>query len=222
MGGETVAVELKDDDYSDAVEVAKDWYAMLIGQYRTSTLMLASGTTEYSVPVDCEQVVEVVTDAADSALSWGFPDIPVNLTTLLPRAGSGNNFLSDLTQLQQYMGMTRRAVGRDADWQYDTVRRVLMITPPDNGASRARIWYMTSLVDVSKLKRYEYGLVRDFAKAHCMEVLGNIRTKYSEMPGAAGGFTMNGDLLVSNAMELKRTLTEQLRAMQPPVGFITG
>jgi hypothetical protein len=222
MGDTTVDVELTDDHYADAVEAAKDWYAMLMGQYKTTLISLAAGTTEYAVPTDCEYVVEVVTDAADSSLSWGFPDIPVNLATLMPTMGSGSRYLSDLTLTLQYLEMARRVTARDQDWQYDPVRRVLAVTPPDGGASRARVWYMTSAVDVSLLKRYEYGLVRDFAKAHCMEVLSNIRSKYAEMPGAAGGFTMNGDLLSSNAAELKRGLTEQLRAMQPPFGPIWG
>lgn len=222
MGDTVVNVELTVDHYADAVEAAKDWYAMLVGQYKAYSITLASNTSEYTVPADCDYVVEVVTDVADSMLSWGFPDVPVNLSTLLPRMGSGSGFFSDLTQTLQYLEMGRRTMARDQDWQYDPVRRVLAITPPSSGASRALVYYMTNAVDVSKLKRYEYGLVRDYAVAHCMEVLGNIRTKYAEMPGAAGGFTMNGDVLVSNAMDMKRSLTEQLRAMQPPIGFIAG
>jgi hypothetical protein len=140
----------------------------------------------------------------------------------MPTMGSGNRYISDLTLTLQYLGEVRRSTARDQDWQYDPVRRVLMVLPPDGGASRARIWYMTSAVDIAKLKRYEYGLVRDFAKAHCMEILGNIRSKYAEMPGAAGGFTMNGDMLTSNATELKRSLTEQLKAMQPPYAPVLG
>jgi hypothetical protein len=222
MGYGVVAVELTDDVLADAVEAAKNWYAMIIGQCKTTLIGVAAGTSEYAVPDDCDHVVEVVTDAADSSLSWGFPDIPVNLSTLLPPYGSGSRYLSDLTLTLQYLEMARRTTARDQDWQYDAVRRVLVITPPNGGASRARIWYMTSAVDVTLLKRYEYGLVQDYAKAHCMEVLSNIRSKYAEMPGAAGGFTMNGDLLSSNAAELKRSLTEQLRALQPPYGPIWG
>jgi hypothetical protein len=186
------------------------------------TIILASGTSEYAVPSDCEYVVEVVTDAADSMLSYGFPGIPVNLSTIMAPMGSGSGFFADLTQTLQYLEMGRRAMARDQDWQYDAVRRLLAITPPDSGASRCLVYYMTSLVDVSLLKRYEYGLVRDYAVASCMESLGNIRTKYSELPGAAGGFTLNGDVLVANAMEMKRNLSEQLRAMQPPIGMVSG
>lgn len=222
MGDSTVAVELTDEHYADAVEAAKDWYAMLIGQAKVCTVSLISGTSAYAVPTDCETVVEVITDTADNLLSWGFPDVPVNLTTLMPRMGGSGHFFSDLTLTLQYIEMGRRVVGRDQDWIWDPEQRVLYITPPDSGASRALVRYQTNFVDVSKLKRYEYALVRDYAVAHAMQVLGNIRSKYGEMPGAAGGFSMNGDLLLSNAQEQKNALTEQLIKLQPPTPPVFG
>lgn len=66
LGGDVVAVELTADHYADAVEAAKDWYAMLMGQTKYTTLSLVGGVTEYAVPTDCETVVEVVLNQASS------------------------------------------------------------------------------------------------------------------------------------------------------------
>lgn len=223
LGEGKVDVELLDDHYADAVDAAKVWYAHYIGQTRSATLPLVSGLTEYAVPDDCDCVVEVVTDAADSVLTWGFPDVPVNITPILPRAGSGAGYMSDLTEVLQYTGALRRTVARDQDWYYDEARRVLMITPPNGGATTVRYWYLTSAIDVTALKRYEFGMVRDYALACAQEVLGGaIRGKYASLPGAAGEFSLNGDMLVSNAMQRKTELTEQLIKLQPPVGFLKG
>jgi hypothetical protein len=222
LGSTVVDCELTTDQAAEAVTSAKMWYAHYIGQYKSTTITLTSGLTEYAVPTDCDAIVEVVSDAADSVLTWGGFDIPVNLTPILPRVGAGSGYISDLTQMLQYTGAIRRTVARDQDWYYDEARRILVITPTTSGASMVRIWYMANTVDVQLLKYYEFGLVREYALAQAMENLGNIRSKYSEMPGAAGGFSMNGDLLASNAMTRKQELTDQLLKLQPPVGFIKG
>ena len=213
-------VELTDDHLQDAVDAAKVWYAHYLGQTKSGTLALADGTTEYAVPDDCDHVVEVVADTTDSILSWGFSDIPVNLTPLLPSRGGGSAYLADLTEMLTYTGNMKRTVAREQDWTYDVARRVLVIAPTNAGSTRVRYWYLTSAVDVTKLKLYEFGLVRDYAVACAQEVLGNIRSKYAELPGAAGGFSLNGDMLTSNAMSRKAELTEQLLRLQPPTGFI--
>jgi hypothetical protein len=223
LGYGKVDVELTDDHFADAVMAAKLWYAQIIGQAKSTTIALASGTSEYAVPDDCDAVIDVVSDVADSALSWGFPDVPVNLTPLLPRAGTGAGYMADLTQVLQYTGALRRTVARDQDWAYDEARRVLQIAPMNGAASQVRIWYVTSAVDVTKIRASEYHLVREYALACAGEVLGGaIRAKYVSAPGAMGEFTLNGDMMQSNATARKQELTDQLRKLQPPVGFVVG
>lgn len=222
LGSGVIDMELTDLQLSDAVDAAKGWYAMLVGQMKSMVMTVSSAQTEYAVPDDCDFVVEVATNGNANASNWGWPLSTFNLNNMMPKYGRGSSFIADITQSLQYFELVQRTASCDLDWHYDEARRLLVLTPTNQVASQMRIWYMTNVVDVTKLKYYEASLVREYALAHAMETLGNIRTIYGEMPSAAGGFTMNGDLLNANALDRKRSLTEQLLALQPPALFITG
>lgn len=52
--------------------------------------------------------------------------------------------------------------------------------------------------------------IQDWAYAEVMEMLGWIRTKYTTLPGANGGITMNGQELLNSARDLKAELLRQI------------
>lgn len=225
LGNSTVDLELETDDLNDALDAAKAWYAAYVGQLKSDTVTLISETTEYSVPSDCDYVTQVVTDAVSRGIvPLGWPLSTYNFSWLFPGSGSGNGSMAiaDMVQGLQYYEQAQRTASADVDWFYDSARRILVVTPSGKNATRARIWYLTNAIDIATLRYSEIHLVRDYALAHAMEILGFVRTKYSEVPNAIGGTTMNGDLLVSEASDRKRTLTEQLLRMQPPASFILG
>lgn len=224
LGEGTVDVELTEFQLDECIDACKAWYAQFIGQNKSSTITLVSGTTEYAVPDDCYFVYEVNTDSETGAARWGWPLSTFNMQNLLGGGygRAGGMPMADLTQSLQYAEQMNRLASSDIDWFYDQPRRLLVITPSWADASIARIWYQCTDIDVTKIILSEVWLVKQYAYAHAMEILGNIRTKFSELPSAAGGFTMNGDLLSSNALEMKQRLTDQLKAIQPPVSLILG
>jgi len=77
-------------------------------------------------------------------------------------------------------------------------------------------------MDLSKLRPYEYRLLRKYALAESMTILGNIRTKYSDGPSATGSITLNGQDLLANADMIRDTVREQILALRPPANFFTG
>ena len=68
-------------------------------------------------------------------------------------------------------------------------------------------------------ERYEQDIINDrwcrswirrFAKATAMEILANIRGKYSTLPGAGGAISLNAAELRTEATELKKTLEQEV------------
>lgn len=226
LGGNVTDLELTATDLSLCIAKAKMWYAMLIGQVNSAVIQVQGSTNEYAVPDDCDTVVEVAFSAPSEGSFWGWPLPSYNMTSMMSRsgtnAGTRSLMVTDVTQALQYMELVQRTASMDNDWHYDEARRLLVITPNGKDVTAVRIWYLSGTVDVTRLKIYEASLVQDYALAHAMEILGKIRTKYSEVPSSMGSTTLNGDLLAADAVALKQSLTEQLRALQPPALFITG
>lgn len=62
--------------------------------------------------------------------------------------------------------------------------------------------------------------IMDWAYADALEQLGLIRSKYSTLPSATGGLSLNGDALLAKAMELKTDLRRQINDFEVGNGGI--
>lgn len=60
--------------------------------------------------------------------------------------------------------------------------------------------------------RWSKNWIRDWALAKCWEMLGMSRTKYATLPGAGGGLSLNGDMLLQKSetmyLELQRQMND--------------
>ena len=229
LGHPVVDVELTDDQLQDGVDEAKEWFAMHIGQIKTNSIVTASATNEYDVESDCEAVVEVAfpsegSGTAVSAFLSGFGgDIgKFELSWLLYGGHYGYGSYSYLTQVLQYLEIGKMAVGADLDWEWDYSNKKLRLFPSFSEGTNIWYAYLVNSIDVTLLKQYEYKLVTDYALSVCMSTLGNIRTKYAEMPSATGGTSLNGDTLLSNAETIRLNTEDKIKRIVRPIGFFVG
>ena len=228
LGSGVVGVELTTDQINDAIDDSKRTFQEFIGQTKTHELSGISAGGDFDMPADCESVVDVAFPLNSSGLYDQFNWAGVELGPLsfglyggyrIDGTGVGGGY-SYLVQAMQYREQAKQILSIDRDWWWDHPRRKLVITPCEgNVGNAAYTWYLVSDVDVSLLRSADYYLLRRYCYAECQETLGQIRSKYAEMPSATGTITLNGESLLSFAGEEKANIIERLKNQRQPAGF---
>lgn len=223
FGHPTVHVELELEQLEDAVAEAKAWFSGLIGIVHTDSLT-ANGTGEYDVNSDVSIITEVVptpTNLDSLVTPYAWADVELTPMAYGYRI-SGLGRYSELLQYMQYLEQAKRIVGADFEWEWDRVARKLRLAPADLISGVVIYYYTPKSLSLDNMAPYEVRLVRQFAYAESMEMLGQIRSKYSELPSSTGGITLNGETLLANAEALRADLEEKAKMLRKPTGFIIG
>lgn len=223
LGGEEVFVELTDGVLNICIEEALEWLSTYIGN--TKILYVpASPTYEYTMPDDCNEVVDVYFDSAGEFQYSFFRDVPLNYHNLVNgQYSSWGVGYTGLVQAMQYTEMAQNVTGATQKFTYNSYDKKLRIFPTTSvGNQNIGILYTINNVEVEKLPVEQYSLVKNYSYAHALEMLGNIRSKYSELPSSAGSITLNGDTLKSDAELKKGDLNEKIKNLQRPLPIITG
>jgi len=226
LGEPIVDVELEDDHLEDCIDDATRWWAGIMDQVRLAVLSINPNGGNYSVPDDCQEIVDVYFEEGRDRILDVFDWAGVELAPV----GYGSYFstpsgaYSYIQQWQAYLEHGKKVVSVDPDWEYDRYDRILRIYPSggrDDGSlgNKAAILYQTAQIDLSKLHNYEFDLVRRYALASAMETLGNIRTKYATIASAQGEVSLNGDTLLGNAEALKENLEQKAKGLRRPPTF---
>jgi hypothetical protein len=70
--------------------------------------------------------------------------------------------------------------------------------------------------------RYAENWIKDWAKAEALQILGFIRSKYSNIPGPGGGVSLNGDTLLAKAEDSFTELKRQINDFEVGNGTVFG
>jgi len=218
LGGGVVAVELTADQVTDAIEAACVWFMAYAGQIKYGTIALTAAQ-EYDVEEDTDAVMEVFYPDTgtldDSAINTSaYANVPLEV-------GRGAYGMTDITITLQYLEQSRRVIGNDPEWEFDAVRRKLVISPSP-GSGVAAYLYASNALDLGKIRNTDFLMIRDRSMAEAKHRLGMIRTKYGEVPSADGSFNMNGDTLLAEAADEKRLLDEKILNLVQPFPIIVG
>ena len=230
LGAPTVAVELTDDQYDDAISEAKLWFMGLIGQMKNKVLTIQPDGGAFDVAEDCLSVVECHFDIHRAGLfdqfSWAGVELnPLGFGSYGAYGGVGGvgGGYSDIVQSMQYLEQARRILSADRDWEWDWQAKKLRIYPTSGDiGTNVFVVYLVDEMDLGKVRPYEYRLLRKYALAEAMTILGNVRSKYSDGPSASGTITLNGTDLLANADMIRDTVRDQILALRPPANFFTG
>ena len=223
LGAPILKVELTDAQLDDAIEDAVRWFAAKKGVDKILTISLVSGQSEYPLPSDADEVLDVIaTEQQVDFASVFFPtmglldgDIPFNLY------GSASlGVTSNYVQVLQYLETLKRVLGSEMEWFVENGK--LVIVPPPSGGS-AVIRYSTSdIKSLKALSERDYDLVRKYSYANALETLGRVRSKYAEYPTAQGSVSLDGERLLEEANTLREKLEEEISDSAYPMGFLTG
>jgi hypothetical protein len=242
LGCGVVVLELTDDHVDDAFDNAVRWWISKKGIQRNAVCSISSSISEYSMPDDCDEVIDVSfpgiqLDAIAAVNPYVFIDVdqlPVAYQALtgIPQT----QFYSTYQQVIQHAETARRIVGAEFSWDYDKNTNYLRIYPDQHKSGTAIARYLsTTLVsddpvspattpinDFSNLRFRDRDIILRYAKSELKEMLGLIRGKFSEMPGAGGKVTLDGDTLRTEASSEKIDLNNELIGLSDPVPFLVG
>lgn len=132
-----------------------------------------------------------------------------------------NNFsIGDYYLLQSTMEMTRKILGQDGTWDVINNQYLQLTPPPTTTPERVIIQYRH--IDTNTIQPAYRNWIQKYTLACAKVLLGEIRSKYSVIPGPAGGAQMNGQLLIQEGTKEKEQLYQELMSeIEEPPRFST-
>jgi hypothetical protein len=132
-----------------------------------------------------------------------------------------DNFtIGDYYLLQSTMETTRRILGQDGGW--DVIDGQFLQVYPVPAVGDVAILEYTGLnakTITPKMKSW----LKKYATACAKVVLGQVRGKFSVVPGPGGGTMLNGGALIQEGMQDKQVLKDELmNEVEEPPKFTTG
>lgn len=225
LGGPVACVELDDSQLEDAIGEARQWFAAKKGVDRDITLDLFSGQVEYTMPEDCDAVIDVAFQVSPLDISLIFAPhiiadekIPYNAFAAPSSAG----LYSSLVQSLQYVEMAKKILNAERNWLYFPHKNILLLLPNPKGGGKAFVEYKSSCITLEHLPARDQEFIRRYALAWAKHDLGMIRTKYSSWPTAQGQTQLNGTMLIDQAVKEMEKLEDQLYDSAKPMPFFTA
>lgn len=224
LGYPKSCVELDASNFDAAVEEAEIWMAAHLGIMREIEIDVTPGVTDYDLPSDCSEVVEVIYPGAYGNIPMAFPIEGLDQYYMGQWMRSGARYggmNSTIMQQLQHIETTRRTLGADPLYEWRVQGRKLHIGKVGS-AGRAIVRYGSNQIDYDYLNIQQLHMLRRYAHAQAMMILGRIRSKFSEVPASGSKVTLNGDALIASAENEIALLDEKIKNFQAPLGFTTG
>ena len=118
------------------------------------------------------------------------------------------------------MEMTRKVLGQDGTWDVINGQYLQLYPPPTETPERVILQYRH--IDTNTMLPAYRNWLQKYTLACSKVVLGEIRSKYSVIPGPAGGAQMNGQALIQEGMQEKEQLFQELISeIEEPPRFTT-
>jgi hypothetical protein len=241
-GGGVVVLELCDEHFSDAFDDAIRWYIGRKGIKRRAVVNLAPAAQEYSMPEDCDEVLEiwfpgVQIDIIAAVNPYAFIDIdqlPVAYQSIT--GVPGGSFYGTFHQILSHAETARRVIGSEPAWEYFKDTNIVHIAPRNQRVGSAIARYAsttlrveepvspatTPINDFRKLRFRHRDLILRYAIAQTKDRLGRVRSKYTEFPSAGGTKNLDGDTLLGEAQGEMEKLDAEILELNEGVPFLVG
>ena len=231
LGDGMIDIELDPEHYDVAIDVAiskvrqrsenaveEDFYAM----------ELQEDVAEYTLPEEIIEVKQIWHRSFGHGISGGVDMDPFELAYANSYFFMNNHIggIATFDFFAQYREALNRVAATDINYIWNPVTKKLKLL-------RRMRANETVLVHVH-LERNEEQLmvdpylkswIRDYALAYCKRMLGEARGKFSALPGAQGGVTLNGAEMKAEADAMIEKLEFDLQNFtdgSAPLGFIIG
>lgn len=223
VGGDVLALGMSDRQRAAIMRRSILWWAAFNAPKRLAYFD-GRGDNIFDMPEDCDFVLEVVAPPISEELFeiYGGGTGYSILYDPLPIAIFRGDY-SYILQILQDVEMGKRIMSADMNWEYDRVAQKLYVFPTGRNAPyKIGVFYLSSSVDFKDVDMLNQDLLYRKFQCEVKHTVGMMRRKYSEWPGPGGTVSMDGDALVSEALEERRELNEELAGRARPGGFIVG
>jgi hypothetical protein len=100
------------------------------------------------------------------------------------------------------------------------------VNPPIDQQESVLLWMYNTKPDQMILNdTYAFPWIQEYAYSFCKRILGEARSKFSQIAGPQGGASLNGDALKQEALAEMEKLEEELKTYvdgSQPLTWVTG
>lgn len=232
LGGSMVDVELDPEDYEIAIERSMDKFRQRSSnalQEAWIFLELQPSQNTYTLPKEIMEVRQIHRRGNGGATTSGGTEVdPFALayTNLYLSKYGVEGGIATFDMFYQYQELAGRMFGRDILFNFNSVTHELVISRNITGPEDVALWCFKTKSDDELLQDvYAKIFIRDWATCECKLMLGAAYSKFSTIPGAGGGASLNGAELKTEAKEemeqLEKDLNDKLFG-DDPLSFVIG
>jgi hypothetical protein len=147
----------------------------------------------------------------------------------LLQAGTGGGYTAGLLTYElfwQFQRQAGRMFGRDINFTYDPVSKLLSIIRKPTGGETVLLWVYKTRPDETLLADpYARQWIREYTLAWSKQMLGEAYSKFNTLPGPGGGTTLKGNELKQEATAMFEKLEKEIDLYLDntmPLGVIIG
>lgn len=209
LGGNRISVELEDSDIDNAIDFAILGYLSVFGNSRYR-IIAANATQNVHDLSSWEGIDNVISVTALSAIDQAYTNTGLGMYEI-PGVPVGRLYdtAMQMRQLQETMANVRDLYGSTVDFNYDRVKKKLLIYSGD--FNQISVQYTCTVeatfgkddpskaIDVIKYEHMFHFL--KLCLAFAKETLSLVRRKYGGVPIPGGEMKLDGDALMSESIE---------------------
>ena len=231
LGDGMVDIELDPDHYDLAVDVAlskirqrsenaveEDFYAM----------ELKKDVDEYTLPAEIVEVKKIHHRSFGHGISGGVDMDPFELAYANSYFFLNNHIggLATFEAFAQYRESLNRVAATDIQYIWNpTTNKIKLLRRMRADEMVLMHVHLERPEEQLLVDPYLKSWIRDYTLAYCKKMLGEARSKFSSLPGAQGGVSLNGAEMKNEADVLIDKLEQDLSTYidgSSPLGFVIG
>lgn len=231
LGDGMIDIELDPEHYDVALDVAvskirqrsenaveEDFYA----------IELKEDVSEYTLPEEIIEVKQIHNRSFGNGISGGNDMDPFELAYANSYFMTNNHIGGAATydMFAQYRETINRVAATDIQFIWNPVTKKIKLLRRMRADTTVLLHvHLERNEDQMMLDPYLKSWIRDYALAYCKRMLGEARSKFSSLPGAQGGVTLNGAEMKAEADALIEKLEFDLTNYtdgSAPLGFVIG
>ena len=231
LGDGMIDIELDPEHYDVALDVAiskirqrsdnsveEDFYA----------IELKADVAEYSLPEEIMEVKQIWNRSFGHGISGGVDMDPFELAYANSYFFMNNHIggIATYEMFSQYRETLNKIAATEIQYIWNPLTKKLKILRKIRADETVLLHvYLERNEDQLFVDPYLKSWLRDYALAYCKRMLGEARGKFSALPGAQGGVTLNGAEMKAEADALIEKLEFDLTVHvdgSAPLGFVIG
>jgi hypothetical protein len=213
LGYPTVRVELTDFQLESCIEEAISKLEYHAPQFMTQYAVFdtSAGINVYELP---PEIVNNLTDVWYKRNLFTFGASPGSLEydfaiMFFTNTGLFNNYnVGQYLLMQMYLKQISKVLGQGTSWNVINNKYLQLFPVPGHNES---VILEFRGIDASTLHPAYKNWIQRYSLCVAKEILGRVRSKYSQLPGPGGGTRLDGEALLMEAREEKQLLLEELQ-----------